>query len=140
MSNLTTTTRRSAVTLFSVGTGLTNECNLRYAQCYRLDTVVERLETEGFAAPTCGQSTVRVAPDGRVLPCTYWPESALIIDDVEARGAAIVEAAEFARDLDAPDLYCPFTRGGRMPSDWEATPARDLPNLDSACTTVVSAC
>jgi len=31
------------VTAFSVGIGLTNECNLRCAHCYRSDMVVERL-------------------------------------------------------------------------------------------------
>ena len=30
-------------TAFSVGIGLTNECNLRCAHCYRPDMVVERL-------------------------------------------------------------------------------------------------
>jgi radical SAM protein with 4Fe4S-binding SPASM domain len=122
------------------------------------------LEIEDFGGPACGRSTVRVAPDGRVLPCTYWPESALTIDDLEARGEAIVETAEFAAArrppaacegcpcrggcagrralagaLDAPDPYCPFSRGERMRIDWEAAGARDLPKLSSACTTVVSA-
>ena len=48
------------------------------------------LEIDGFAGPACGRSTVRVAPDGRVLPCTYWPDSALTIDELEAHGEAIV--------------------------------------------------
>ena len=29
--------------VFSVGLGLTNECNLRCPHCYRPDTVVQRL-------------------------------------------------------------------------------------------------
>ena len=29
------------------------------------------LGIDGFTGPACGHSTVRVAPDGRVLPCTY---------------------------------------------------------------------
>ncbi len=120
------------------------------------------LDIEGFAGPACGQSTVRVAPGGRVLPCTHWPESALTIEDVDTRGETIVETAEFvaarrppaacvpaeaaARDaalagaLDAPDPYCPFTRGERMRIDCEATAARDLQKLGRACPTVVSAC
>src|SRR5262245_41601982 len=48
-----------------------------------------------FAGPGCGRSTVRVAPDGRVLPCTYWPGSRLTIADLERDGGEIVEAAEF---------------------------------------------
>ncbi len=35
-----------------------------------------------FPGPGCGRSTVRIAPDGRVMPCTYWPGSHLTIDDL----------------------------------------------------------
>ena len=31
------------MTAFSVGIGLTNECNLRCAHCYRSDMAIERL-------------------------------------------------------------------------------------------------
>jgi len=34
------------VTSFSVGIGLTNECNLRCAHCYRPDMALERLTLE----------------------------------------------------------------------------------------------
>lgn len=123
------------------------------------------LGIQGFTGPGCGHSTVRVAPDGRVLPCTYWPESALTIDDLETRGEAIVETREFADArraparcdgcpclggcagrralagaLDEPDPYCPFARKDRVTIDWEAAGAADFPKLGSACTTVVSAC
>lgn len=123
------------------------------------------LGIEGFTGPACGHSTVRVAPDGRVLPCTYWPESTLTIDDLETRGDTIVETVEFtdarrvpaecdgcpclggcagrralAGVLDEPDPYCPFARKDRVTIDWEAAGAADFPKLGSACTTVVSAC
>ena len=123
------------------------------------------LGIDGFTGPACGHSTVRVAPDGRVLPCTYWPESTLTIDDLETRGETIVESAEFAAArripagchgcpclggcagrralagaLDEPDPYCPFARRDRVTIDWEAAGAADFPKLGSACTTVVSAC
>src|SRR5881296_4010183 len=122
------------------------------------------LEIPDFAGPGCGRSTVRVAPDGRVLPCTYWPESSLTLTDLARLGGAIVETAEFVearqvpaacRDcpcrggcagrralagrLDAPDPYCPFARGERIALDWERTKREDLPKMASACTTVVSA-
>jgi len=118
-----------------------------------------------FSGPACGRSTVRVAPDGRVLPCTYWPDTALTIDDLARDGAAIVEAPAFADArrspaacegcpcrggcagrralagaLDAPDPYCPFARKDRIAIDWEPASAVDLPKLGSACTTVVTAC
>jgi MoaA/NifB/PqqE/SkfB family radical SAM enzyme len=122
------------------------------------------LGIEDFAGPACGHTTVRVAPDRRVLPCTYWPDGALTIDDLEAHGDAIVDTAEFAAArrppaacagcpcrggcagrralagaIDAPDPYCPFSRREAMRVDWEAARAHDLPKLRSACTTVVSA-
>ncbi len=111
----------------------------------------------------CGRSTVRVAPDGRVLPCTYWPQSRLRVADLEERRERIVEAPEFAEarrspaacaecpcrggcagrravlgDLDAPDPYCPFARGDRIVLNWERAAAQELPKVGSACTTVVS--
>ena len=116
------------------------------------------------AASGCGRATVRVAPDGQVLPCTYWPSSRLTVADLEAAGPAITETTEFADarrmprrcadcpcrggcagrralagGLDAPDPYCPFARGERIHLDWQAAGDADLPKLGSACTTVVSA-
>ena len=117
-----------------------------------------------FPGPGCGRSTVRVAPDGRVMPCTYWPGSRLTIADLARAGQDIVEAEEFVAarrlppacadcpcrggcagrraltgHLDAPDPYCPFARGERIVLDWERTENQDLPTAGSACTTVVSA-
>jgi radical SAM protein with 4Fe4S-binding SPASM domain len=122
------------------------------------------LELPEFAGPGCGRSTVRVAPDGRVLPCTYWPASRLTLADLERLGEQVVETAEFvsARSvprvcagcpcqggcagrralggrLDAPDPYCPFARGRRVAIDWERATGADLPKVASVCTTVVSA-
>ncbi len=122
------------------------------------------LGLEGFAGPGCGRSTVRVAPDGRILPCTYWPHSRLTLADLSALGERIIEAPEFlaARripaacdgcpcrggcagrravvgSLDAPDPYCPFARKDRIALAWERAAGEDLPKVGSACTTVVSA-
>jgi radical SAM protein with 4Fe4S-binding SPASM domain len=118
-----------------------------------------------FAGPGCGRSTVRVAPDGRVLPCTYWPASRLAIGDLVRLGEAIVETDEFMEArrvpaacagcpcrggcagrralsgrLDGADPYCPFARGERLALDWERAKSQDLPKIGSACTTVVTAC
>ena len=117
-----------------------------------------------FQGPGCGRSTVRVAPDGRVLPCTYWPGSALGIATLEALGDGIFETEEFRAArlkpmrccdcpcqggcagrralmgrLAAPDPYCPFARGDRITLDWERAEASDLPKVGSACTTIVTA-
>ena len=122
------------------------------------------LGLEGFAGPGCGRTTVRVAPDGRILPCTYWPDSRLRLADLEALGESITETAEFraARqvppvcagcpcgggcagrrallgDLAAADPFCPFARGDRLALRWERAGPEDLPKVGSACTTVVSA-
>ena len=122
------------------------------------------LGLEGFAGPACGRSTVRVAPDGRVLPCTYWPQSHLTLADLQALGEDITHTPEFRAasnspsacagcpcrggcagrravlgDLRAPDPYCPFARHDHIGLDWEQLPHEDLPKVGSACTTVVSA-
>jgi radical SAM protein with 4Fe4S-binding SPASM domain len=123
------------------------------------------LGLEDFAGPGCGRSTVRVAPDGRVLPCTYWPSSRLRVADLIRLGETIVDSPEFAEArhrpsacagcpcrggcagrralcgrLDEPDPYCPFARGEHPRLEWERATSQDLPKLGSACTTVVSAC
>jgi radical SAM protein with 4Fe4S-binding SPASM domain len=121
------------------------------------------LGLEAFAGPGCGRTTVRVAPDGRILPCTYWPTSALRLPDLERLGAAIVDSAEFAEarrvpaacagcpccggcagrralvgSLASADPYCPFARGERPRLDWPRATGGDLPKVGSACTTVVA--
>jgi len=118
----------------------------------------------GFTGPGCGRTTVRVAPDGRVLPCTYWPESRLTVADLRARGEDIVETPEFRQARKVPaacdgcpclggcagrrallgrlsesDPYCPFARQDRVVLDWEPASGADLPKVGSACTTVVTA-
>jgi radical SAM protein with 4Fe4S-binding SPASM domain len=117
-----------------------------------------------FAGPGCGRSTVRVAPDGRILPCTYWPSSRLTVADLTELGEDIVHASEFvearrmptacqgcpcrggcagrravAGRLDSPDPYCPYARGEQVTLDWERARSEELPKMGSACTTVVSA-
>jgi len=123
------------------------------------------LDLPDFVGPGCGRTTVRVAPDGKVLPCTYWPGSRLTLTDLTRLGPAIVESREFvearrvpaacrdcpcrggcagrralAGGLDAPDPYCPFRRRDRIVLEWERAKREDLPKMSSACTTLVSAC
>ena len=110
-----------------------------------------------FSGPGCGRSTIRITPEGRVMPCTYWPGSRLTIADLERVGEDIIEADEFVaarrpppacagcpcrggcagrRALtgrpDAPDPYCPFARGEQIVLDWERAGSRDLPKVGSA--------
>jgi radical SAM protein with 4Fe4S-binding SPASM domain len=113
-------------------------------------------------APACGRSTVRVAPDRSVLPCTYWPSSRLTIDDLAARGSRILEEEDFVAARSTPaacagcpcrggcagrrrllgddfsaDPYCPHARGEEVRIDWQQTSSGDLPKISSACTTIV---
>jgi radical SAM protein with 4Fe4S-binding SPASM domain len=122
------------------------------------------LGLDDFQGPGCGRSTVRIAPNGRVMPCTYWPGSHLTVADLKQVGMDIIEAEEFATarrmptacagcpcrggcagrraligNVDASDPYCPFARGERIVLDWERGARQDLPKVGSACTTVVSA-
>jgi radical SAM protein with 4Fe4S-binding SPASM domain len=105
-----------------------------------------------------------VAPDGKLLPCTYWTQSRLTIDDLERLGEQVIDTAEFRASrliplacqgcpcqggcagrrallgsLDEPDPFCPFVRGDTITIAWEKASAQDLPKAGSACTTIVSA-
>jgi len=41
--------------------------------------------------------------------------------------------------LDAPDPYCPVVRGGGRKLELRMATSRELPKLESACTTIVMA-
>ena len=116
----------------------------------------------------CGAATVRVTPRATVQPCVYWPgggEPMGVLLDV---GEAITQTAPFtaARSvpsachgcayeapcrggcagrrrllgvLDQPDPYCPVIRGDDRRLQIRMAPQRDLPKLESACTTIVQA-
>jgi radical SAM protein with 4Fe4S-binding SPASM domain len=116
----------------------------------------------------CGVATVRVTPRATVQPCVYWPGGGAPLDLLLDAGPAVVETPPFvaARSvpaacepcphrgtcaggcagrrrlmeaLDQPDPYCPVIRGEARPIAIRMAPARDLPKLESACTTIVTA-
>lgn len=116
----------------------------------------------------CGVSTVRVTPRATTQPCVYWPGSGGALADLLAVGEGITKTASFAATqivpsacepcefrnscgggcagrrmlrsaLDEPDPYCPIVRGDRPQLEIRMAEARDLPKLNSACTTVVMA-
>ncbi len=116
----------------------------------------------------CGASTVRVTPRGTTQPCVYWPGAGEPLSDLLEVGEEIVstpsfvaarmlppacEPCEFRETcrggcagrrvlrgaLDEPDYYCPIIRGDLPRLEIKMAPARDLPKLGSACTTVVIA-
>jgi radical SAM protein with 4Fe4S-binding SPASM domain len=116
----------------------------------------------------CGASTVRITPRATTQPCVYWPGEGGPLSALLDSGEEIVKTAPFvaARMLprgcepcefrevcrggcagrrmlqgriDEPDYYCPIIRGDRPELELNMAPARDLPKLGSACTTVVIA-
>jgi radical SAM protein with 4Fe4S-binding SPASM domain len=116
----------------------------------------------------CGVSTVRVTPRATTQPCVYWPGSGEPLADLIAAGINIListpfeqartlpeacNACEFRQSchggcagrrrlqgaLLQPDFYCPIIRGERPRLNLRMAPNRDLPKLNSSCTTVVIA-
>ena len=116
----------------------------------------------------CGVATVRVTPRATVQPCVYWPGGGAPLDLLLERGADIGDSDAFvdARGvpspcrscahvatcgggcagrrrlrgaLDAADPYCPVVRGGSRKLEVRMATSRELPKLESACTTIVSA-
>ena len=116
----------------------------------------------------CGVSTVRVTPRGTTQPCVYWPGTGEPLPDLISVGLEILnsqpfeqartlpetcQACEF-RDschggcagrrrlqgaLAQPDYYCPIIRAERPRLEIRMAANRDLPKLNSSCTTVVIA-
>lgn len=116
----------------------------------------------------CGVATVRVTPRATVQPCVYWPGAGAPLDLLLQAGEAITETPPFiaARSvpaacatcahratcaggcagrrrllgqLEEPDPYCPVIRGEAPRIAIRMAGARDLPKLESACTTIVMA-
>jgi radical SAM protein with 4Fe4S-binding SPASM domain len=116
----------------------------------------------------CGVSTVRVTPRATTQPCVYWPGSGEPLSELIAAGSRILNSDPFeqARAIPAacqpcefrdschggcagrrrlqdallqPDFYCPVVRGDRPQLDITMAESRDLPKLNSCCTTVVIA-
>jgi radical SAM protein with 4Fe4S-binding SPASM domain len=116
----------------------------------------------------CGVSTVRVTPRATTQPCVYWPGSGEPLSDLISSGANILSSKPFeqARTLPQacnecefreschggcagrrllqgallqPDCYCPIIRGERPRLEIRMAANRDLPKLNSSCTTVVIA-
>ncbi|MGD0471351.1 MAG: radical SAM protein [Terriglobales bacterium] len=116
----------------------------------------------------CGVSTVRVTPRATMQPCVYWPGPGEPLSDLSFVGADVLSSPAFeqARTLPKtcqpcefrdschggcagrrrlqgallePDSYCPIIRGERPRLEVRMAAARDLPKLNSSCTTVVIA-
>ena len=116
----------------------------------------------------CGVATVRVTPRATVQPCVYWPGAGAPLDVLLDLGPEIVDTKAFEATravpspcldcsfrstcaggcagrrrllnaLDQPDPYCPVVRGENRRVAARMAQARELPKLESACTTIVVA-
>lgn len=116
----------------------------------------------------CGISTVRVTPRATVQPCVYWQGGEAPLETLIEAGPEITKSSNFQdartvpeacrscalfetcrggcagrrrlqKALREPDFYCPIVRGEKRRLDIRLAPMRDLPKLDSACTTIVIA-
>jgi radical SAM protein with 4Fe4S-binding SPASM domain len=116
----------------------------------------------------CGVATVRVTPRATVQPCVYWPGGGAPLDLLLDLGADIVDTDAFAAArsvpaacagcshlatcaggcagrrrlidaIDGPDPYCPVVRGENRTLKVRMARSRELPKLESACTTIVAA-
>ena len=110
----------------------------------------------------CGSHSIRFTPQGHVIPCVYWPNRSLTIEDVPRLGERILDTPEFQRarqvppsardcpcqggcasrrallgDLDQHDDYCPWVRGQEIHLEVEMAPQKDLPRGKNVCTTIV---
>jgi radical SAM protein with 4Fe4S-binding SPASM domain len=115
----------------------------------------------------CGVATVRVTPRATVQPCVYWPGSGAPLDLLLDLGADITGTDAFAAArsvpgactgcrhratcgggcagrrrlldaIDSPDPYCPVVRGEDRRLEIRMAKSRELPKLESACTTIVT--
>jgi radical SAM protein with 4Fe4S-binding SPASM domain len=116
----------------------------------------------------CGVSTVRVTPRATTQPCVYWLGPGEPLPELISTGLGVLNSAPFeqARSIpdacqpcefreschggcagrrrlqDAllqPDCYCPIIRRERPRLEVRMAASRDLPKLNSCCTTVVIA-
>jgi radical SAM protein with 4Fe4S-binding SPASM domain len=116
----------------------------------------------------CGVSTVRVTPRATTQPCVYWPGAGEALSNLLSVGPEILNSSPFAQArtvpaacqpcefwdtchggcagrrrlqgaLSHPDFYCPIIREERPKLDVRMAASRDLPKLNSCCTTVVIA-
>ncbi|MGB8802991.1 MAG: radical SAM protein [Candidatus Acidiferrales bacterium] len=116
----------------------------------------------------CGVSTVRITPRATAQPCVYWPGAGEPLSLLCTLGSAVVDTSPFveARSvpeacrscaylqscwggcagrrrlqsaLDQPDFYCPVVKGRVETLAIRMAAARELPKMESACTTIVIA-
>ena len=116
----------------------------------------------------CGVGTIRVTPRATIQPCVYWPGVGAPLDLLLDVGSEVIDSVPFsdARSVPSacegcehlaacsggcagrrrlmgalrePDPYCPIVRGDDRRLSIRMAAAREMPKLESACTTIVIA-
>lgn len=114
----------------------------------------------------CGVATVRVTPRATVQPCVYWPGKGEPLDVLLDVGPGVVATEPFTAARSVPDAcnscahlaacrggcsgrrrllgalaevdpYCPIVKGDKRRLSITMATAREMPKLESACTTIV---
>lgn len=118
------------------------------------------------SGPVCGRKSLRVTPDGFIIPCVYWPKGDIRISDITKQKGAFQESGEFKkvfvvpercldcqyvtvcrggcsarrllRDaLEEPDEFCPIVRGEQIHLDYEMVSIRkELVHAGYLCTLI----
>jgi MoaA/NifB/PqqE/SkfB family radical SAM enzyme len=116
----------------------------------------------GAAQSPCGHRSVRITPEGRVVPCVYWPGGELTIDDIPRLGLDLLQARDFqiarqvppsaqdcpcqggcasrralSGEMDRHDGYCPWVHHDEIGLSVESAPERELLRASNVCTTIV---
>lgn len=116
----------------------------------------------------CGSRSIRVTPQGHIIPCVYWPDHELTLPDlsrmdessilnskmfratgvepeacidcphVHSCGGGCAARRRLLDRLEQPDPYCPLQRGEEIRLGFEPAPAKDLPRGSNVCTTIVT--
>lgn len=115
------------------------------------------------AASPCGHCSVRITPRGRVIPCVYWPEGRLGVEDIVRLGTRVLETPEFrlarrvpesaqdcpcrggcasrrrlAGNLNSHDEYCLWAKSESISLHADLAPGKALVRSSSVCTTIVT--
>lgn len=120
------------------------------------------------AGGPCGKGSLRVKPSGEIIPCVYWRDTGIFVDDILANGSEILEALvervnmrhipevcnscsvldicgggcagrRVHESLLAPDEYCFMLRGDIPDIKFRWASSRDLVHSGYLCTLIVDA-
>lgn len=125
-------------------------------------------ESKDAIAHTCGENSIRINPDGSIVPCVYWKSSEASIHDEDVTGVLSSSSFEktygvpyecrkcsklnvcmggcpgrrYYTGIDKPDIYCPFIRNKTEDIEYRISAEDDRCNFvhsDYLCTLILRA-